>query len=572
MPHDLNAIASAPDWKNWSGNLVHKPASDDVKYYFVPTNLAELRAVLEAAKQVAGATVRVTGQRHSQPPLVADDNRDAVPQVTTTYLVDMSCYRDLGPNQDQHLVLAPGKNQVTVNTGVREDELDAFLTQNNLMLQTVTAGGFFSVGGMTVVDVHGGTIAVPIFAETVSAFNILLADGTVMTIDAQSAAIDGWSPLQFARVSLGCLGIVTSVTIDVLPRPYATTLQGGSQRYGIKDKSAFVAQFQTLLASHTRLEIFFTPYATKYVDQFPLYTKNFLALWWDVVNDPTSKTANSPPQPYPKTACSLATQPRPEYGAPYLGEVVEGIAQDLATEAQFVSSPGNTPSSFWKLLQASLTKNFALIGANPAIIAAIACDKIENQVRDANTSHLELWLTEAARVIFMSYYIPLPDLKAAGLGKVWDGLDVVARIVTQDDQFHIAAPMEFRFVKGGNSALSGAYADDPNAWFVNLDLIGFVNLNQKAANYPAKLLQFFADVEREWVKMGGFPHNGKIYGFYDPTATAGTYSATEPFNANFLSDLRKRRGVRLEAFNAYRKSLDPDGLFANNYVRKLLGL
>ncbi|MGH9328328.1 MAG: FAD-binding protein [Terriglobia bacterium] len=228
MPNDPNAgipSASAPTWQNWSGNLVHRPASDGVSYYFTPTNLMELQAVLAGAK-AAGATVRVSGQRHSQSPLVVDDNRSALPPATRSYLVDMSCYRDLGPGQDQHMVLGPGKNQVTVNAGVREDELDAFLTQNNLMLRTVTAGGFFSLGGMTAVDVHGATVDVPIFAETVSAFNILLADETLMTIDAHSPAIAGWAPLQFARVSLGALGIVTSVTIDVMERPYATTLRG----------------------------------------------------------------------------------------------------------------------------------------------------------------------------------------------------------------------------------------------------------------------------------------------------------------------------------------------------------
>jgi hypothetical protein len=66
-----------------------------------------------------------------------------VPQTTKTYLVDMSCYADLGPDR---VVLTQGKNQVTVNTGVREDELDAFLIKHNLMLKTVTAGGFFSLG------------------------------------------------------------------------------------------------------------------------------------------------------------------------------------------------------------------------------------------------------------------------------------------------------------------------------------------------------------------------------------------------------------------------------------------
>jgi hypothetical protein len=69
--------------------------------------------------------------------------------------------------------------------------------------------------------------------------------------------------------------------------------------------------------------------------------------------------------------------------------------------------------------------------------------------------------------------------------------------------------------------------------------------------------------------MGGFPHNGKMYGFYDPIAPPGTYPA--PFNPNFLAEVRNRRGTRVADFESYRKSLDPNGLFSNNNVHQLLG-
>ena len=411
---------------------------------------------------------------------------------------------------------------------------------------------------MTAVDVHGGTVNEPIFAETVSAFNLVLADGTSLKIDRQLQAADGWHPLQFARVSLGGLGIVTSMTIDVLPRPYASTLYGDSERYGVENEQAFVAQFQPLLANHARLETFFTPYATDSVG-FPLYTKNFLVLWWDIVDHPATKTLNGPPAPYPPSACALAAQAEPQYGAPNLGSVAEGLSQPLACNAQYAVSPGNTVEG---AIQDGL--------ANPAIISAAAFDVIESQVGRANASHSELWLAQAARVIFMSYYVPLPNLGVEGLRKVWTGLDVVSRIVTQDRMFHIAAPMEFRFVKGGDSAMSGAYSPEPSTWFVNLDLIGFVDAGQTASQYPAQLLKFFADVERAWVAMGGFPHNGKIYGFYDPAEGPGTWSKSGPFNAGFLADLGARRGARLEAFKAYRERLDPKGLFFNDFLGRLL--
>jgi hypothetical protein len=199
--------------------------------------------------------------------------------------------------------------------------------------------------------------------------------------------------------------------------------------------------------------------------------------------------------------------------------------------------------------------------------AAIALDEIELQAAAANEIHSDLWLAESSQVMFMSYFIELPALDSAGLSKVWDGLDVVARRVIQDDSFHIAAPMEFRFVKAGNTAMSGSYSKNPDAYFVNLDLIGFIEPTP-SADYPAKMLQFFADVEREWVAMGGIPHNGKMYGFYDPTQAAGTYTAA--FNPNFLAALRKLRGERLKAFSSFRRAQDPTGLFYNGFLRQVL--
>jgi FAD/FMN-containing dehydrogenase len=306
-----------------------------------------------------------------------------------------------------------------------------------------------------------------------------------------------------------------------------------------------VEKFKTLLGNHTRVETFFTPYATAW---WP--APNFLTLFWDVVKDPSPKTPNASPNP-PDNACILAGKQPPEYGAPYLTGFGPKVGAEIALQSQYSGSA-------------------ILEGA--AVITAIATFQvIKPEVDTANGSYSDLWLTGAVRVIFMSYYIPLPGLDDEGLGKAWDGLDVVSKIVTEDGNFHIAAPMEFRFVKGGDSAMSGTFTEDPeHTWFVNLDLIGFVEADQMQSDYPTKLLQFFADVERKWVEMGGFPHNGKMYGFYDPADAPGTYSKTGPFNPKFLAKLRKLRGARLEAFNAYRKSLDPNGLFSNEFLRNLL--
>jgi hypothetical protein len=61
---------------------------------------------------------------------------------------------------------------------------------------------------------------------------------------------------------------------------------------------------------------------------------------------------------------------------------------------------------------------------------------------------------------------------------------------------------------------------------------------------------------------------GKMYGFYDPRH-AGWF--TPPFNPAFLAELAKRRGVRIKAFDAYRRTRDSNGVFCNKFVHALLG-
>lgn len=517
-------MSTGTAWNNWSQNLSYTAPQG---YYSMPTNAQQLASVVSQAAE-AHMTVRVSGQRHSQPPLVANS------AATGLVLIDMSCYADLGPGGDQRMVVQG--NTVMVNTGVREDELDAFLGQNQLMLQTVTAGGFFSVGGMTTVDVHGATVLAPIFAETAIAFTIMGPDGAVTTIDAMTPPVNGWSPLQFARVSLGMLGVVTSVVLQVLPRPYANSLVGGITDEGWTTQDAFVQGLGNLLQTSSRVETFFNPYADG------ILVKPFTACWWNV--QAGSGAPYTPPSV--EGACQRAEQD--DYGASYLQPAwAEKAAENAALAAQSASDS---------------------ILASAINVAALLT--IKSQVNAANAQFSELWLQNAARATFMSYFIELSDLQA-GLGTVWQALQDVKSLVTQKGTFHLAAPMEFRFVQGGNSALAGTYTETASH-FVNLDLIAFVPSNQAGTglDFPDPMLQLFAAVERQWVALGGWPHNGKMYGFYDPNGPAGNYSP--PFNPSFIASVSQRRAARVAAFNAYRQTRDPQGVFLNQYCSSLISL
>ncbi len=119
----------------------------------------------------------------------------------------------------------------------------------------------------------------------------------------------------------------------------------------------------------------------------------------------------------------------------------------------------------------------------------------------------------------------------------------------------IAAPMEFRFVKGGDTAMSRTFTEDPaeHTWFFNLDLIGFVEAGiEGPSGYPAVLLRFFADVEGRWVEMEASHITARCARFYDPTTSTRQLPLCRSALASWPTSAR-RQNARLEAFNAYHQ-------------------
>ena len=93
---------------------------------------------------------------------------------------------------------------------------------------------------------------------------------------------------------------------------------------------------------------------------------------------------------------------------------------------------------------------------------------------------------------------------------------------------------------------AGTYTAKPDATFVNLDMIGYVPADQPS-RYPAELLHFFADIEREWVSLGGMPHNGKMYGFYDSGCPAGVvFAAVQSKVSRSSSEATHRPDCRIQ--------------------------
>jgi len=538
------AISSSPLWRNWSTNLAHGAPIPGEGYYFEPTTRDELIAIACQAK-ASGKRLRVSGQRHSQPPLVVGTNATAstAPVDSDVWVVDLRCYSDLeteGGSARIQLKTAidpitrAEERVVVANAGVREDELSEFLQNNNLMLPTVTAGGFFSLGGVVAVDVHGASADQGILAETVRGMEVLRTypDILIDTIDGTSMTPSGDRALPYERVALGSLGIMTSLTFEVEDRPFKESLTSSHETVQFSGPNArddFASFYANLLfdsPSVPRVESFFDP-----------YTDNFLILKWDQPNPLTSET----PVPVANEISSC--------DEPIGGSVITGVGS----------------------VERPVQNGGTRIAARSLISSSFSA--IRSQVDTASDAGLTHWLGNAARVVFMSYWVELPSKDEAGLKTAWDALQVIANRVDNSPNFRPVLPSEFRFVESGDTLLAGSYTGDSDSLFVSIEVLGFPDPPEPGTavvTYGQNMLDYFGNIEMAWVAMGGAPHSGKAFGFFDPAdPAAGT---TQPFNPGFVDWLRfVRKGPEVDRFNLYRNVIDPEDTFMNQMVEGLLG-
>ena len=538
------AISSSPVWRNWSTNLAHDAPIPGEDYYFEPTTRDELIAIACQAK-ASGKRLRVSGQRHSQPPLVVGTNSTASTGLVDSdvWVVDLRCYSDLetagGSARIQLKTVGDPVSRtegrvVVANAGVREDELSEFLQNNNLMLPTVTAGGFFSLGGVVAVDVHGASADQGILAESVRAMEVLRTypDVLIDAIDGTSVTPDGDRALPYERVALGSLGIMTSLTFEVEDRPFKESLTSSHETVQFSGRNArddFASFYANLLfdsPSVPRVESFFDP-----------YTDNFLILKWDRPNPLPSET----PVPAASEISSC--------DAPLGGSVIPGVGS----------------------VERPVQNGGTRIAARSLISSSFSA--IRSQVDAASAAGLTHWISNAARVVFMSYWIELPSKDEAGLKTAWDALQVIANRVDTSSDFRPVLPSEFRFVESGDTLLAGSYTGDSDSLFVSIEVLGFPDPpspGTEVVTYGQNMLDYFGNIEMDWVAMGGAPHSGKAFGFFDPANPgAGT---TQPFNLGFVDWLRfVRKGPEVDRFNLYRNVIDPEGTFMNQMVEGLLG-
>ena len=214
-------------WQNWAGTAAAEPA----RRYWPRTAEAIADAVKEAGG--AGLAVRALGSGHSFTPAAA----------TTGAALDLSGWTGI--------VTADAKSGlVTVRSGTTIRALNAALDTLGLAMPNLGDIDAQTIAGAISTGTHGTGARLGGLATQVETLELVLADGSLMSCSAT------YRPDEFAaaRVGLGALGVISTVTLRCVP---AFTLVANERPMPLEEVTARFGEFT---ADNDHFEFYWFPY------------------------------------------------------------------------------------------------------------------------------------------------------------------------------------------------------------------------------------------------------------------------------------------------------------------------
>jgi xylitol oxidase len=295
------------------------------------------------------------------------------------------------------------RSTVTVSAGMRYGEFAAQLHESGYALRNLGSLPHISVGGAIATGTHGSGTTVGNLATAVRALQLVTADGVVSEISRDTHGDE----FRGAVVGLGALGVVTRVTLDVVP-----TFQLSQWVYEDLPAAALATDLPAILASGYSVSLF-TDWRSDSIQQ----------VWRKVLVDP-DEPPHAPDRWYGATLADRARHP------------IAGLSGDVCTEQLGVPGPWHlrlphfrmefTPSA-GKELQSEY-----LLPREHAAAALAALGEIRDriaplvQVSEIRTVAADqLWLSPSyGRDTVAIHFTWVPDTAAVGsvLGDIEDRL------------------------------------------------------------------------------------------------------------------------------------------------------
>jgi L-gulono-1,4-lactone dehydrogenase len=220
--------ASAPHtWRNWAGTAMAVPVR-----WCQPRSEAEISAAVKDAA-ADGLPVRALGSGHSFTSIAA----------TAGVALDLSRWTGITAADTQ-------TGLVTVRSGTTLRTLNAELGGLGLAMANLGDIDAQTLAGALSTGTHGTGARLGGLATQVEALDLVLADGSLVTCSAASR------PELFAaaRIGLGALGVITSVTLRCVP---SFTLVADERPVPVDE---VLEQFDSLAAANDHFEFYWFPY------------------------------------------------------------------------------------------------------------------------------------------------------------------------------------------------------------------------------------------------------------------------------------------------------------------------
>lgn len=214
-------------WTNWAGNVSSSPAA-----FATPADEAEVASIVATARDER-STVRVVGAGHSFTPVVATDG-------TLVSLDNLSGIRSIDREA----------RRVTVGAGTKLWKLNELLAAEGLAMANLGDIAYQSVAGAISTSTHGTGQALTGLAAQVVGMRLVDGAGTVHVADLTSNS----DLLEVGRVSVGALGVITEVTIQVVD---AFRLKAVEQPMKLDE---ILASVDDLRLSNDHFEFFWVPH------------------------------------------------------------------------------------------------------------------------------------------------------------------------------------------------------------------------------------------------------------------------------------------------------------------------
>jgi L-gulonolactone oxidase len=177
-------------WRNWARNQTAHPVG-----WHRPTSELELSTIVKQAA-AERRTVKAVGSGHSFTDIA----------VTDGHLIDLADYNRV-------LAVDVDARTVTTQAGIRLEDLNRQLDLRGLAMPNLGDIAYQTVAGAVSTSTHGTGARLPGLAAQIIGLRLVLADGSAV----ECSATEEPELFECARVGLGALGVISTVTLQVVP-------------------------------------------------------------------------------------------------------------------------------------------------------------------------------------------------------------------------------------------------------------------------------------------------------------------------------------------------------------------